>query len=121
LIKAGSFGLIAAERVAELVKGRSVVGKDPLPSATTPALESTGASAPHGLDRFPMLRATIRFGNAAALIAGLLAAVLTLWISWPSWGTAQIVLAAVLALGVAIGIRSYTELVRLIAELLIPD
>ena len=121
LIKAGSFGLIAAERVAELVKGAGVAGKNPLSSATTPALESTGASAPHGLDRFPVLRATIRFGNAAALIAGLLAAVLTLWISWPSWGTAQIVLAAVLALGVALAIRSYTELVRLITELLIPD
>jgi len=119
LIKAGSFGLVAAERAAEF---RDPAERDTVssPAAATERGDARG-TVPHGLDRFPMLRATLRYGNAAALICGILAAALVLWTSWPSLGAAHIVLAAALALAVAIAVRSYTELVRMITEFLIPD
>lgn len=114
LIKAGTFGMLAAERLATL-RGKTV-DKDSDPVST---LSSTGG--PQGLARFPLLRRTLQHGWAIALIAGLFVAAATLALGWPSLGLYSLALAGPLAAAVIVAILSYVELVRLITELLIPE
>jgi len=126
LIKAGSFGLIAAENAARN-QNRPVPADDFRAEQSASTGQGPGAAGgglteiSHGLDRFPMLRATLRFGNQISLAVGLVVVAFTLWLGWPPLGAAAIFLAVLLGAGAAVAIRSYTELVKLITELLIPD
>ena len=113
LIKAGVFGLVAAERAAALRDG----GATPAAAAPMP----TAAPAKHGLARFPILRATLRYGTPAAAALGLLVALCVSFAAWPSLGLVSMIPAVVLGAVAAVAILAFAELVRLITELLIPD
>ena len=130
LMKAGSFGLIAAERVAAL-QGKAV--QAPVASSTKPApmtAPPAAAAAPqlraaqapaHGIARFPVLQATLRFGKPVALLLAAVVFCLTAWLAAPALGGIAFVLALVLGCvtaGVALG---YVELIRLITEFLMPE
>ena len=68
-----------------------------------------------------MLHATLRFGKAAAVGLSVLVGVLVLWLCWPAMGALAIPVAGVSALvSVALAL-SYTELVRLITDMLLPE
>jgi fumarate reductase flavoprotein subunit len=118
LIKAGVFGLLAAERMLVLRKhsGKSI-------PAQPPEQQSPWATSerPRGLARYPVLAATLRYGRPAAFIIALAVALLIAWLGWPLLGFASPLLAVLAASIVAFAILSYTELVRLITELLMPD
>jgi fumarate reductase flavoprotein subunit len=118
LIKAGVFGLLAAERM-------SVLRKQSGTSTSTQQLDRHGSApvpdAPRGLARYPVLAATLRYGRPAAFVIAFAVALLLAWLSWPLLGLAAPLLALLVASVVAFAILSYTELVRLITELLMPD
>ena len=107
LVKAGVFGLVAAERVAAL-QNKSVA---PLP-APPPA---------QGLARFPVLRAALRYGRPAAWLGGVLIAMLAGAAAWPALGPAALALGLACGAAVGVAVLAFAELVRLITELLIPD
>lgn len=124
LIKAGTFGLLAAENAATRV-GKHVTTIQP---RDTVASSTSQGSAPveaitvaKGLARFPILRATLRYGRIGAIAIGLVVFVLILSSSWPTLGIVGILPAAFLGGAAAIAVLSYTELVRLITELLMPE
>jgi fumarate reductase flavoprotein subunit len=149
LIKSGSFGLLAAERIAGL-EGKQVLIEQPkrndinrgpqssAGAATNAGVDAGGAvntstpkntalagqgraSATYGLARFPVLRATIKFGKPVAVGLSLVVAVLlyTLLSSSPGW------LSVPLAIGVGafvlIVVLGIVELVKLVTEFLIPE
>jgi fumarate reductase flavoprotein subunit len=125
LIKAGTFGMIAAERVATLL-GKAVTKPEPQnpgsPGASSPSAgpaEKSGETG--GLSRYPFLRATLKYGKAAALLLALVAGFLTSWIAWPAFGALALAPALLIAGIVVVAILSYVELVSLITELLVPD
>jgi fumarate reductase flavoprotein subunit len=111
LIKAGTFGLLAAERVAELT------GKN----QATRASSTTSAAAPRGLARYPVLDATVRYGRLVILGGAICLAAVLITLSWGPFGVAGIVV-SLLATGllVAIGL-GYIELIQLITEFLMPS
>lgn len=162
LIKSGSFGLLAAERIASL-EGKQVLLEQPKrnePHAITAqisansdvgtagsrslgkntsagteqseasnlgsgaAISFSGKSYPataYGLARFPVLRATIKFGKAIAIGLSLvvslaLYALLSSSLGWVS---------APLAIGVGglvlVVVLGVVELIKLVTEFLIPD
>ncbi len=129
LIKAGSFGLIAAERTATLL-GKAVPKPEardqtPAPPSSAPASSAPAPARPSseagGLSRFPFLRATLRYGKLAAILLALAAGLLTASIAWPALGALALAPALLVGGIVAVAVLSYTELVRLITELLVPD
>jgi fumarate reductase flavoprotein subunit len=75
----------------------------------------------HGLARFPVLKATLKYGRFSAFGLGVLVAGLVLWSGWPSFGLFSPVLAAGAGALTAVAVLSYVELIRLITELLMPD
>ena len=124
LIKSGSFGLIAAERIAHL-QGKPIniqypkrIGDDSQQS--DPASVST-KNASYGLERFPVLRSLIRFGKPIAMMLGALAAIITFSLLPTSLGW----LSPLIALGIGgfilIIILGVVELIVLITEFLIPE
>lgn len=123
LIKAGSFGLLAAERAAERL-GKRVA---PVEARKAPSSASQGSTPVDvkaittGLARFPILRATLRYGRIAAMAIGFVVGATVLSIGWPSLGLLGLLPAVFLAGVAVIAVLSYTELVRLITELLIPE
>jgi len=124
LIKSGSFGLIAAERIAHL-QGKSIniqypkrIGDDSQQSDQA----SVGIkNASYGLERFPVLRGLIRFGKPLAMILGALTAIITFNLLPSSLGW----LSPLIALGIGgfilIIILGVVELIVLITEFLIPE
>ncbi len=141
LMKAGSFGLIAAERVAALqgrtgpatiaastqsLSARSSAAQ-PTPAAQpngasqSPPAESAARPPAHGIARFPVLQATLRFGKPVAILLAVVVFCLTAWLAAPALGGVAFVLALVLG-GVTAGIAlGYVELIRLITEFLMPE
>ena len=115
LIKAGSFGLIAAERVAALLKPASDQAKANVAAPSAPMQPL------HGLARFPVLKATLKYGRFWAFGLGALVAGLVLWLGLPAFGVFSAVLAAGAGALTAVAVLSYVELIRLITELLMPD
>jgi fumarate reductase flavoprotein subunit len=110
LLKAGVFGLIAAETAREFSKGQRPVSPD-----------GTGA-APQAIKvRYPVLRLVTRYGLRASIATGVAVGALTLLVGWPSLG----VLAVPVALGAGglTGVlgASYVELVRLVTGIFMPD
>ena len=124
LIKSGSFGLIAAERIAHL-QGKNIeiqypkrIGDD---SKNLEKASNVSSNVSYGLERFPVLRSLIRFGKPIAILLGLLVSIITLSLLPSSLGW----LSTVIALGVGglvlVIILGVVELVVLITEFLIPD
>jgi len=124
LIKSGSFGLIAAERIAHL-QGKSIniqypkrIGDDAQPSDQ---VSVSTKNASYGLERFPVLRSLIRFGKPIAMMLGALAAMITFSLLPSSLGW----LSPLLALGIGgfilVIILGVVELIVLITEFLIPE
>lgn len=121
LLKAGAFGLIAAERAAEIVvangRSRNVLQQQPVPSAAPlpPATSSAG-----GLSSFPALKLIARYGVPTSLFLGTAVAILVAWLGWSLMAGLAIPVAVIAgALTALIGV-SYTELIRLITEFLMP-
>ncbi|SEJ66387.1 fumarate reductase flavoprotein subunit [Sphingobium sp. AP50] len=114
LIKAGTFGMLAAERLATL-RGKTVEKVSEMASA------SHSAASSQGLARFPLLRGTLQHGWTIASIAGLFVCGVTLLLGWPSFGIFSLALAAPIGAASTLAILSYVELVRLITELLMPE
>ena len=137
LMKAGVFGLIAAERVAAL-KDMSVVPttlRDE-PSTSLPSVSASGASRqppaqaqaqasvpavrPSRLAAYPMLNAVLRYGKVASIALSLIIAALVLYLAWQDFGMVAVALASVAGLVTAALALTFTELVRLITDMLLP-
>jgi fumarate reductase flavoprotein subunit len=130
LIKAGVFGMIAAERVAALsgTSTRTPLSNAPA-SVPAPAQSpsSRGANSPARparaprLAKYPMLNGILRFGTAAAIVFSLSAMALVLWMGWPSMGIVALPVAAMIGFAIAVVTLSCAELVRLITDMLLPE
>lgn len=162
LIKSGSFGLLAAERIASL-EGKQVLLEQPKrnePHAVTAqisansdvgtagsrslgkntsagteqseasnlgsgaAISFSGKSYPataYGLARFPVLRATIKFGKAVAVGLSLVVAVLVYTLLSNLLGWLSVPLAIAIGVFVLIVVLGIVELVKLVTEFLIPE
>jgi fumarate reductase flavoprotein subunit len=148
LIKAGSFGLLAAERVATL-EGKSFTVEHPASVVSHGAYASVdaqnesdvshavarqgeqaqGRAGPeagreeqaYGLARFPILNMVVRHGRAIGLMAGLAIGAIVMALGWSvlSWYVVPIALVvAVIAFVVVLGVA---ELVTLVTEFLMPE
>lgn len=121
LLKAGAFGLIAAERAAEIVatthRPRNVVHEQRAPAlAPMPPASSAG-----GLSSFPALKVIARYGALASFILGVAVAILAAWLGWSLMSAFAILVAVIAgALAALIGV-SYTELIQLITGFLMPS
>jgi len=103
IVKAGVFGLIAAEAV----------------SRTTGKQMREVASARKTV-RYPVLELIVRYGSAGALALSALAGAFMWWLAWGVVGWPAIPIAAITATIAYFIIRSYVEIVTLITEMLIP-
>jgi hypothetical protein len=164
LIKSGSFGLLAAERIASL-EGKQVLieqpqrnavpasaptgtksaisdasaaggaehgtntnaGADPTkgnPSGVSPAMspfDKGPAVVVYGLARFPVLRATIRFGKAIAIGLSLVVALALYALTSSSLGWVSVPLALGVGVVVLVVVLGVVELIKLVTEFLIPE
>jgi|TARA_Y100000031_G_scaffold114548_1_gene126667 hypothetical protein len=70
------------------------------------------------VNQYPTLNILVRFGDAVALILGLLPIALAL-----ALGAAPLILAAAVIAGLILGffVRSYVELVRVVTDMLLPQ
>ena len=127
LIKAGSFGLLAAERAATL-EGKTV-NIEPIRevSASNEKLNETApkilknASVAHGLARFPVLHALVRHGKKAAFLIVATETLLLAALGWEFFGWIGLLLAFMIAILTLVIIIGCVELVTLVTELLLPE
>ena len=117
LVKAGTFGMLAAEHVAG--QAHPDAGVSPSAADRRPAEPAAGEA--QGIARYPVLQATLRYGHAAAIVLGAGTFALTLLVSWTLLGVLSIPVGAILAAVVYLALRSYAELVRMITDLLMPE
>jgi fumarate reductase flavoprotein subunit len=130
LIKAGSFGLLAAEHIATL-EGKTFTIEYPRATAGSqdpsaqPATHGSGAepaeTASHGLARFPILNLVTRHTKAVGAAAAIVIGTIVTALGWPalSWYIVPIALViAVMAFVVVLGVG---ELVKLVTEFLMPE
>lgn len=118
LMKAGVFGLIAAERVAELKATRADGATD------TPLPKPAAIPRPRRADRlanYPMLKNVLKFGKPGGIVLSILVATATLWLCWPALGTLAVPVAIVAGLVTGVIALSFAELVRLITDMLLPE
>ena len=162
LIKSGSFGLLAAERIASL-EGKQVsieppqrnepkantiqrsvnsdgstAGRENLASNTSvgskqsegsslgvgATISSSGKSYPstaYGLARFPVLRATIRFGKSIAIGLSLVVVLALYALTSSALGWVSVPLALGVGAVVLVVVLGIVELIKLVTEFLIPD
>ena len=126
LIKSGSFGLLAAERIASL-EGKQVLLEQPQRNATKVAAranensESVDPSAAYGLARFPVLRTTIRFGKAIAIGLSLVVALAFYALTSSAFGWVSVPLALGVGAVVLVVVLGVVELIKLVTEFLIPE
>jgi fumarate reductase flavoprotein subunit len=113
LMKAGVFGLLAAETAAEAFSGRAEVTPRP-PASSAPSRKRPS-------EDYPILFGIMRFGRPVAVGLGAAASGSVLWLGWPSLGGWTIPFA--FAAGAAAGgiALSYAELVRLVVTVMMPD
>jgi fumarate reductase flavoprotein subunit len=119
LMKAGVFGLIAAERVEALKRAREGRGDDTSPDV--PAEAVPRRARPDRLAKYPMLRGIVRYGKAGGVTLSVLAASLVLWLFWPTLENWAIPFAVLAGLVTGIVALSFVELVRLITDMLLPE
>lgn len=122
LVKAGAFGLLAAEHVAATLKPADVPGKlAPQPVSGAFVAPAPQAGTGQGIARYPALRATLRYGKPAAAVLGAAFFGLLTLLLWNSLAAWALVPAGAGGAIVAFAVLSYTELVRMITDLLMPD
>lgn len=135
LIKAGCFGLLAAERVATLA-GKSFTVKHRVSAGSTNDANAfsngndrgqIGHSDPnqgeqvHGLARFVVLSMVVRHGKAIGLVAGAAVAAIVVAFGWNFLSWYVVPIALILAVIVFVVVLGVVELVTLVTELLIPE
>jgi fumarate reductase flavoprotein subunit len=132
LIKAGVFGLIAAEQAARLQgkvapaapRADAQATPEAVPQAPTqtalPSSAATAKSLPTGLARFPILSAMVRYGSRVAIGGGVVLGLLICLAGWPWIGALSVVIGAIVGGIVCVGLLALVELIKLITELLIP-
>jgi fumarate reductase flavoprotein subunit len=127
LIKAGSFGLLAAERIAALAGKtfkveRPTSGSKPTgPKGSANPAVSVAASEPSGLARFPVLHVAVHHGRVVAAASALLVSALTLLLGWNLLGWTSLLLAVVLGAVTLVVVLGLVELVTLVTQFLMPD
>lgn len=128
LMKAGVFGMIAAERAAFLCgKPMSNGLKDKVgASGLPPPLASSNIAVsapprPHRLAKYPMLRAIVGFGIPVAILLSVVVAGLVLWLCWSSLDIIAIPIAGLAGMVSAVVALSYAELVRLVTDMMMPE
>lgn len=120
LVKAGTFGLLAAEHAASVLEpARKTASSAPAHEASS--YPAPGPGAPQGIARYPVLRLTLRHGRKAAVALGIASFAAISLMSWSALGLWSLPLALAGAAIVAFAILSYTELVRMITDLLMPE
>jgi fumarate reductase flavoprotein subunit len=136
LIKAGVFGLIAAEQAARLqgkvapaapradAQATPEAVPEAVPQAPTqtalPSSAATAKSLPSGLARFPILSAMVRYGSSVAIGGGVVLGLLICLAGWHWIGALSVVIGAIVGGIVCVGLLALVELIKLITELLIP-
>lgn len=125
LIKAGSFGLLAAERIASL-EGKlhptdGTRSPEPLHGRTENIAPTSAMESRHGLARFPILYALVRWGKPIAVSTGVLIGLMVLLIGWGPISWLALPAALVTATFVTVLLLGAKEVVTLIAELLMPE
>lgn len=125
LIKAGSFGLLAAERVAAL-EGKIVNLEQPQQTAlasgtAAPVASAESNNAAHGLARFPILYALVRYGKSGGAVLAVMIGLLVVSLGWNAMGWFAIPLAAAVAALVLVVILGCVEMVTMVTELLMPE
>ena len=103
LVKAGVFGLLAAEEAARTLGKADVAATDDKPAS-----------------RFPMLERVVRYGGPAASILSPLAALVLIGMCWTLLGWLSLPLGAVVGGVIYVLIRCFVEIVTLITEMLMP-
>lgn len=73
------------------------------------------------MERYPVLHLAVRYGNWIALIAALVTAIAVFGLTYAPLGWPAIPLAFVVAAFIGLLGLSYVELIRLIAEMLLPQ
>jgi fumarate reductase flavoprotein subunit len=126
LIKSGSFGLIAAERIATLEGKQFSIESANQNSSTeseglTKATSVAVSNAAHGLERFPILRSMIRHGKRIAIALSVLTFVISYLFLSSSLGWLGSMIALALALVVLVIVLGVVEMVTLITDFLIPE
>lgn len=135
LIKAGCFGLLAAERIACLegkpfaVEHRGSVDTGNETNDTNVAKHAGQASHTdtnrddhvRGLARFPILNMVVRHGKAIGLMAGAATAAIAMALGWNSMSWYVAPIALLLAVIVFVVVLGVAELVTLVTEFLMPE
>jgi len=128
LIKAGCFGLLAAERIATL-EGKAVdldslgaTDTKPLPGAqpAPPPRAARPAAAP-GVGRFPILNMVARHGKALAAASAVLMGTLATALGWSLLGWYALPIGLIVAGITLVVVLGVGELVVLITEFLMPE
>ena len=124
LMKSGVFGLIAAEQAAKQ-RENSRVEKDIIPreapvSDSEQRLSRQIFDRPHGLANFPVLRWVIRYGIFGTIVFALIIFAVILASLWSNMALLSFGIAILISLLVAVIGMGFTELIRLIVQLLIP-
>lgn len=125
LIKSGSFGLIAAERIATL-EGKAFT-LAPLQTISQKTQSSqdhklmTGTSAAKGIEQFPILRTVIRHGRPLAYLFAVLIGFFAFWLSSSALGAGALLLALIVSLVTLVIALGFVELIKLITQFLMPD
>jgi len=124
LIKAGSFGLIAAERIATLA-GKTFTAIPPQLTEQDNAdgKEKKLISNPEakGIDQFPILRTTIRYGKPIAYVVSALLGLFVYFLISSSTGWLAAPLSFALSLVLVVVMLGLVELIKLITQFLMPD
>jgi fumarate reductase flavoprotein subunit len=123
LMKAGVFGLIAAERVAALkalAEGK-IVDADATAPSIAPAKPPPRRPRRDRLAKYPMLGGIVRYGKAGGIGLSVLVATLVLWLCWPAFENWAIPMATAAGLITGVIALSFAELVRLITDMLLPE
>ncbi len=124
LIKAGSFGLIAAERIATL-EGKAFTVIQPQATTQIPVKveenKLTAHSEPKGIEQFPILRTTIRYGKPIAYVMSALLGLFVYFLISSTTGLLAVPLSIAFSLVVLVLTLGLVELIKLITQFLMPD
>ena len=120
LMKSGVFGMIAAEEVAKK-NDKLDVSKKEIPIEPKQNREPFSYSQKRGLVQFPVLRFLVSYGKSFSLISAFLAFILAIWLGEPLLGLKAIPLGIFLFFVVGVIGIVFTELLRMIVKLLLPD
>ncbi len=120
LMKSGVFGMIAAEEVAKKNDKLDEIKKE-IPIEPKHNVEQFSYSQKRGLVQFPVLRFLVSYGKTFSLISASLALILAIWLGEPLLGLKAIPLGIFLFFVVGIIGIAFTELLRMIVKLLLPD